>query len=576
MCSADSNLHSPSPDQPRSRFHFVIRALLGLVLLLGSTARNIADGREVVLVYAAGEPNSRAVAEHYARARNVPTSNWIGLQLTSSSALSRSNYVQQIEQPLLRELSARGLMTFTNFIAPPSEHHPGGPAIRCTTASVRVLVLCWGMPYYISNDPETLAGLPSSLPAEVRRTDASIDSELMLLPAAGSFPLVGGLSNPFYGTTNRASLHPTNGIFQVGRIDGPTPAIAKGLVDKALYCETNGFSGNAYIDLRGITAGPYQKGDQWMTNAANVCRRVGLSTYVDHRESTLATNFPLSNVGVYIGWYTQNVDGPFTRPEVEFMPGAIAYHLHSFNGQFPRDPSTRWLGPLLAKGATVTFGSVAEPYLEFTPNPEIVMELLAAGGFTVGEASVLSQRWLSWANLFIGDPLFTPFQRDLTQQEIRQMAERSPNLPWTVLRKANILITSNPAGTSALRQALATFPLTTNSPILSEKVASLFAQASQYPTAIEWGNHALTQTPSPQQRLRLLLNLAEWQTTATRYEEAFESLLLVEKEREDYRESLPFRERQLQAARDLVRAPEIERLKAEVARLKAPPSKPAP
>lgn len=576
MCSADSNPHSLSPDPSRSGCPFVLWALLGLVLLLWPTAQTLADGREAVIVYDAGDPNSRAVAEHYARARNVPTSNWIGLRLTSSTSITRSNYIQQIEQPLLRELSSRGLMTFTNFTVPPAEFHPGGPAIRCTSASVRFLVLCWGMPYHIYNDPETLVGIPSTIPAPVRRTDASVDSELMLLPGAGSFPLVGGLSNPFYGTTNRAGFHPTNGIFLVGRIDGPTPAIAKGLVDKALYCETNGFSGNAYIDLRGIASGPYQLGDQWMTNAADVCRRVGLSTYVDHRESTLATNFPLSNVGVYIGWYTPHVDGPFTRPEVEFMPGAIAYHLHSYNGQAPRDPTISWLGPLLAKGATVTFGSVSEPYLEFTPNPQIVMELLAAGGFTVGEASVASQKWLSWMNLFIGDPLFTPFQRDLTQMEARQVAERSPNLHWTVLRKANILIAANPAGTSALRQALATFPLTTNSPILSEKVASLFAQASQYPSAIEWGNHALTRSPSPQQRLRLLLNLAEWQTTATRYEEAFQSLLQVEKAREDYRESLPFRERQLQAARDLVRPPEIERLKAEVARLKAALSKPSP
>ncbi len=576
MCSADSNPHSPSPDQTHSGYPVVLRALLGLVLLLWSTAQNLADGREAVIVYSAADPNSRAVAEHYARARNVPTSNWIGLQLTSSSSLTRSNYVQQVEQPLLRELSARGLMTFTNFVAPPSEHHPGGPAIRCTAASVRYLVLCWGIPYHISNDPGSLAGLATNIPTSVLRNDAAVDSELTLLPTSGTYPLVAGIPNPFYGATNRTAFHPTNGIFLVGRIDGPTPAIAKGLVDKALYCETNGFSGNAYIDLRGITAGPYQKGDQWMTNAADVCRRVGLSTYVDHRESTLATNFPLSNIGVYIGWYTQNVDGPFTRPEVEFMPGAIAYHLHSFNGQFPRDPSIRWLGPLLAKGATVTFGSVEEPYLEFTPNPHIVMELLAAGGFTVGEASVASQQWLSWVNLFIGDPLFTPFQRDLTQLEARQVAGRSPNLHWTVLRKANILIAANPAGTSALRQALATFPLTTNSPILSEKVAALFAQASQYPTAIGWGNHALTLTPSPQQRLRLLLNLAEWQSTATRYEEAFQSLLLVEKEREDYRESLPFRERQLQAARDLVRASEIDRLKAEVARLKAALAKPSP
>ena len=50
----------------------------------------------------------------------------------------------------------------------------------------------------------------------------------------------------------------------------------------------------------------------------------------------------------------------------------------------------------------------------------------------------------------------------------------------------------------------------------------------------------------------------------------------IEKEREDYRDSLPFRERQLQAARDLVRGPEIERIKAEISRLKASSAKPTP
>ena len=33
----------------------------------------------------------------------------------------------------------------------------------------------------------------------------------------------------------------------------------------------------------------------------------------------------------YIGWYDGNVSGPFTRPAVEFAPGAFAYHLHSYS-----------------------------------------------------------------------------------------------------------------------------------------------------------------------------------------------------------------------------------------------------
>ncbi len=546
---------------------WALQILLGAALAVSTLSA--ADGSEVVLVYVNGSAESRGVAEHYARARNVPESHWIGLKVTSDHSLTRDEYVAQIQQPLLEELSKRGLMSFTNFISEANPHHAGGPAIRCTAASVRYLVLCWGMPYRIQNEPRLLSALATNIPGPLRRNDASVDSELMLLPAAGGYPLVAGLPNPLYSKSDRSQFHPTNGVLMVGRIDGPSSAIARGLVDKALSCETNGFSGNAYIDLRNITSGGYRIGDEWMTNAASVCRRVGLSTYVDNRPETLPAHFPLSQVGVYIGWYSEHVDGPFKRPEVEFMPGAIAYHLHSYNGQSPRESHMRWVGPLLAKGATVTFGSINEPYLEFTPNPHVVMELLAAGGYTVGEAALSSQQWLSWVNLFIGDPLFTPFQRDLTRQEAAQLANRSPNLHWTVLRKANVILsqTGKPA---EIRDALLSYPLTTNSPVLAEKVASLFADASQFRSAITWASNALALAPSPQQRLRLLLNLAEWQALSLRRDDAFDTLLEVERFRDDYRDSLPFRERQLQLARDLVRTPEITRLKEEIARLKEP------
>ena len=39
----------------------------------------------------------------------------------------------------------------------------------------------------------------------------------------------------------------------------------------------------------------------------------------------------MSQIAIYCGWYDENVSGPFTLPKVEFMPGAFAYHLHSFS-----------------------------------------------------------------------------------------------------------------------------------------------------------------------------------------------------------------------------------------------------
>ena len=72
----------------------------------------------------------------------------------------------------------------------------------------------------------------------------------------------------------------------------------------------------------------------------------------------------MSQIAIYCGWYDGDADGPFTQPKVEFMPGAFAYHLHSFSAASIRSTTHQfWVGPLLAKGATCTMGCVYEPYL---------------------------------------------------------------------------------------------------------------------------------------------------------------------------------------------------------------------
>ena len=155
----------------------------------------------------------------------------------------------------------------------------------------------------------------------------------------------------------------------VARLDGPTPAIARGLVDKALQAEADGLWGRAYFDLRNITDPGYKLGDDWIRGAAEICRRLGFETVVDENPGTFPAAFPMSQIAFYIGWYDGTVSGPFAQPTVEFMPGAFAYHLHSFSAATLRSASQNWVGPLLAKGATITMGCVAEPYLSGHPRP---------------------------------------------------------------------------------------------------------------------------------------------------------------------------------------------------------------
>ena len=50
----------------------------------------------------------------------------------------------------------------------------------------------------------------------------------------------------------------------------------------------------------------------------------------------------MSQIAIYAGWYDGDVSGPFTLPKVEFMPGAFAYHLHSFSADTLRSETSHW------------------------------------------------------------------------------------------------------------------------------------------------------------------------------------------------------------------------------------------
>ncbi len=78
-----------------------------------------------------------------------------------------------------------------------------------------------------------------------------MDSELAWLPLLKmNVPLDGPLPNLLFNATNHTILTPLNGVLMVSRLDGPTPEIANGLVDKALAAEKDGLWGRAYFDTR--------------------------------------------------------------------------------------------------------------------------------------------------------------------------------------------------------------------------------------------------------------------------------------------------------------------------------------
>ncbi|MCF7707482.1 MAG: TIGR03790 family protein [Verrucomicrobia bacterium] len=470
------------------------------------------EGGRVAVVYNSRMAESKSVADYYAEHRGVPAENMIGLKLPLSETMRRDEFRKQVQEPLLEILVERGLFEFGDS---EEAEDSGAPA----SSKIRYLVLCYGVPLKIIKAPDLKSDRSDTLRPELMRNEAAVDSELALLPRARSgYPVTGPVENSFYGATNPASIKPENGLLMVSRLDGPNAEIAKGLVDKALSAETNGLWGRAYFDARGITNSGYVAGDEWIRQGARITERLGFETVLDEEPSTFRPGFPMSHVAIYAGWYDMHVSGPFALRDVEFMPGAFAYHLHSASASSIRTSEKYWVGPLLTLGAAVTMGTVYEPYLEFTPNVPLFLSRFLRG-FSFGEAAYASSRLLSWQTTVVGDPLYRPYGRPPWEIHSALSRRDSSLIEWSHLR---IVCLNQAVGapSSEVLGYLNKIDATTESAILQEKAGKLHEAEGRLEEASVAYRHALELEPSKQQRIRLYFELARVLSSLEEYEDA--------------------------------------------------------
>ncbi len=540
--------------------------LLSFCLGLG---RLLADGTEVVVLYNLQLKESAAVALHYAAKRGVPTNQVIGFPFENPDAMTRDGYLKFVEDFLIKELERRDLAKFRRDIVPAAMDRPGRIRYRLTSASFRYIVPTFGVPIRISNAPNWVEDGSDKVPAAVKVNGACFDNELAMLPNHGGYALNGPYRNPRFSSTNSAFLNPTNGVFMVSRLDGPSPELAMGLVDKALVAEREGLWGRAYFDLRNITSGAYASGDRWITNCSTVARDVGFETVVDNLPAVFNNAFALSQIALYFGWYEGTATGPFGLSSVEFAPGSVAYHLHSFSAGSIRSHTYNWVGPFISKGATFTMGSTDEPYLSGTPQVDVFLECLLKAGFTAGEAALNSQPHLSWHTVVVGDPLYRPGAKNPIEWADELAQRGSPLQDWAELRRVNLHLRQG-REPAVLREYLIQLPYSAKSPVICEKVADMFADDGNYPLAIQWEGKALRAGGTPQQRVRVLRNLAEWQRTFDQPNDALNSLTQFALEFPGHPDLLPVRREQLKLARQLNREEQIKFFTAEIERLMPP------
>ena len=557
-----------------------VKRLLVLMVILACGAafcsRAANPGDEVIIVYNTLVPESKGVADYYAERRHVPTNQIWGFPLSTNDDISRAEFRDALQKPLAETLRKQKLWQIAPTIVHATTNQPGRVEWKPVESKIRYAVLCYGVPLRIAKEPNSSEAGLENLRPELRRDEAAVDSELAWLPLIEEKPpLAGPLRNPVYTSTNAAMLHPTNGVLLVARLDGPSAAIARELVDKALQAEGDGLWGRAYFDLRNITDPAYKLGDDWIRGASEVCRHFGFETVVDENPGTFPAGFPMSQIAIYIGWYDGGVSGPFTQPTVEFMPGAFAYHLHSTSAATLRSASQYWVGPLLAKGAAITMGCVAEPYLSGTPDMAVFTARLVFQKFTFGEAAYASQPVLSWQTTVVGDPLYRPFGRDAERLHQELYSRGNKLVEWSWLRLANLGL----ANGKSQAEAVALLEHVTSekpSAVLSEKLADLYTAQGKPSSAVHAYEQALGLDPSPQQRVRLRLTLAEKLLALDRQPEAFEDYQKLLHEFPDHPDKLALYGKLLALAQKLGKQADAENYQAEIIRLTPPPPKPQP
>jgi uncharacterized protein (TIGR03790 family) len=427
---------------------FVLAWAAALSVCGGARALGPAD---VFILVNKNVPESREVADYYCAKRGVPKENIVALDLPSGEDISRRDYNTKLVAPLRAELKER-------------------------RDQVKVLLCVYGVPLRVggqepsAEDREALARLQPDLDAlqrqlrqapdeiacleyehrqapllvtdaavrqrrqeidaararqqglEQRRrhlswaeSEACVDSELSLL-WWDDYELRRFLPNLLNWQVPDRRRDEKPPMLMTARLDGPTVALVKGLVDQALEVEKKGLEGKVYVDARKIaydatkdTGYGYGGYDESLREMARLLdREAKLSVTLDDEPGLFAPG-SCPDCALYCGWYSLANYVPCCR----FVRGAVAYHIASSEAVSLRNPDTKlWCKCLLQDGVAATLGPVAEPYTIGFPKPAEFFGFLVTGQYTLVECYHRTALLTSWMTVLVGDPLYNPYGRN--------------------------------------------------------------------------------------------------------------------------------------------------------------------
>ena len=381
-----------------------MKRLTAIFLTLGMSAPALAlEPTSVFLLANKNMPASQEVAEHYCAKRGVPKENIVSLDLPTGEDISRKEFDEKLARPLreaLKEKKEQAKVLLAVYGVPLRVGAPDlteeekaeltkvNAELALSKSEIERLEKL--VPIAEEEDKEKKTDeSKEALAARKKELDtakqgqqrqqfnreqiarggrfesrAAVDSELMLL-WWDKYELRGWVNNPLYWQIPENIRTGVPKTLLACRLDGPTPEIAKRLVDDALEAEKEGLQGKVYVDARGIGYDPkgdpgfgYGGYDQSMRDMAALLKdEAKLEVILDDKGDLFAVE-ACPDCSFYCGWYSHANFIDCCR----FKKGAVAWHLASSEAVSLRQEGAKyWCKNLLEKEPA--------PHSAPSPNP---------------------------------------------------------------------------------------------------------------------------------------------------------------------------------------------------------------
>jgi uncharacterized protein (TIGR03790 family) len=411
-----------------------------------------------IVVFNKDIPESAELAKFYAQKRDIARDHLVGLSISKTEEIGRDEYDTMIRDPLRAIFKERGWWKL---------NEPRGGPITVASNSIRFVALIKGVPLKIRAAANYPGDKPGGPPLG-NRNDASVDSEIAAL-GAFSDQISGPLPNPYFQSYRAIAEAENSAVLLVCRLDAPQAVTVRRMITDAVETEKTGLWGRAYIDGAHNSPGGLDVGDHWLAAVRDQLHKVGVPLIYEDTAEIFPTSYPMTDCALYYGWYAGTMAGPFTQPDFQFVPGAVAVHIHSFSASTLHDENANWAGPLLSKGAAATIGNVYEPYLQLTAHLDLFNDRLLHG-FTFAESAYMSAPVLSWMSVMVGDPLYRPYAVWIGLGE-----KEKPASDWSAYH--DFAVKNGSLGAAEFRAAAKQFAARTHNAVMLEDIGLLEAVA---------------------------------------------------------------------------------------------------